>query len=156
MATRYRVTTFDSRVSSLFDPGEPVQEFAKEVNQEALRLAHVYVPKRSRTLDLGHRNGGVLKVGRYHARGNVYNTAPYAKYVHEGTIGPIIPLHSFALTVPRAVGGLPVRHGGRNIMLVGPAFRKKSVGGQEANPWLELAGTQAALRVYASRRVRVG
>lgn len=150
MTTRYRVTVFDSRISQQFDPGFPANNFARDVNRETLRLADFYVPKRSNELRDGHRNFGVLKAGRYQARGTVGNVTHYAGWVHDGTLGMrIVPLHSFAMTVPRRAGGLPVRHGGTDIMYVGPGFRKKSVAGQEANPWLEMAGEQAVMRVRA-------
>lgn len=155
MATRYKVTVFDSRISQLFDPGYPANDFARDINRETLRLADRYVPKRSQELRFGHRNFGVLKVGRYNARGSVGNVVHYSEWVHEGTLGMrIVPLHSFAMTVPRRAGGLPVRHGGTDIMYVGPGFRKQSVAGQEPNPWLEMAGEQAAMRVRAIYAVR--
>lgn len=150
MAAKFKVTVFDSRISALFDPGYPANNFARDVNRETLRLADLYVPKRSNELRAGHRNFGVLKAGRYQARGTVGNVTPYAPFVHEGTIGQrIVPLNSRAMPVPRVAGGLPRRRGGTNLMYVGPGLRKESVAGQEGYPWLAIAGEQGVIRVRA-------
>jgi hypothetical protein len=157
MATRFKVTVYDSRISGLFDPGGDANEFARDINRDTLYLAMLYVPKRSMELANSHKNLGVLKSGRYNVRGTVAADARHAVWVHEGTIGTrIIPLHSFAMPIPFTASDLPVRQGGRRIFLVGPAFRKKSVAGQEAYPWLDMAGQQAVRRVTASYRVRGG
>lgn len=134
-------------VKVTLSPGWPAKEFVpggganRYVNQRAIRaveLANAMTPSRGGNLRRHNKKTGTLNRGPYRAEVSVYNDAPYAAAVHEGTLGKRIrPKNSDAMPIP-VVPGLP-----RNLVVknfpVGPNFRKKFVKGQRSQPWLQRA-----------------
>lgn len=122
MADRFHVTVYDIRLSALFDAmgevGKPMTRLQREVFAEAIAQA----PSRSGELKRGHVNRGSRKAGPYRIRGFIENRAAHARYVHEGTHGPIYPTDNDMLLLRPSMGR-------------GWA-RKRSVAGQRANPWM--------------------
>jgi hypothetical protein len=167
-----RVIVYDFAIQGLFDPGESAVEWTKDVIDTILaRAENLEVPRGGPTsgrirqgwksLARSHKSTGVLRRGPYGAGGAAYNDAPHAKWVHNGTVGPILPSSGNYLALPVAPGTLVRRandsygRGGRRnraggrpqpvraIVLVG------SVSGQSANPWLKRAGDGAVAEFRA-------
>lgn len=88
--------------------------------------------RRSRTLRESHEIDRASFISGNRVRGRVINTAPYARFVHDGTRGPI---------TPRGGGWL-----GPWTTFSGPhtgVWFSKAVAGQAANPWLVRAYNRA-------------
>lgn len=102
---------------------------------------------RSYSIYRSHFSSGVLKVGRLHAQGYIYNTSPHALFKHNGTTGPIYPKGK-AMSVPVSRGAL-------KTFPVGPTMRKKFVRGQKGEPWLDnamgVAHKQASISAAIAR-----
>lgn len=110
--------------------------------------ARVGEAHRPANLKLSHFRNGVIWRGRgIRAEGSVINSAPYARFVHEGVKGKIFP-RGRAFVIPKSsflayVGNATIarRAGGK-----GTHMRwSNPVNGQSANPWLR----DAALAVIA-------
>jgi hypothetical protein len=65
--------------------------------------------------------------------GSVHNSAPYAKFVHDGTRDEITPTHSTFL----------------KFAIDGKKYRRRFVGGQGSQPWL----ARAQVRVLARHQI---
>lgn len=136
-----RVHINHSEISALFNPGMPVQTFTADFLRDVVTYSHATyrllgISERSGVLINGTESGGVLKSGRYQARGSVVNNVRYAASVHDGTAGLAIRPHGAAMKVPKIRGtfgpGIP-------RFPVGPKFGKKFVKGQRAKPWIQSA-----------------
>lgn len=171
--------------SGLFSKGHAIDRWHRKaglaVKTEAVGLA----PVRSGRLKGSIRLSGPHKYGDSGSEMSIRATAPYAFFVHDGTVGPItsrsgkpMPMSSF----PRggrgaikgyneAVGSIykrkkPVRERGKMPSHYGvskktrwnpfPAYQH-SVSGQDANPFLATAAaTVGARRGWKKSRLRVG
>lgn len=144
MVDRVNVEVYTTALDAEFGPGGQVTSENKRMRQLILLRAIKKAPRRSGELKAAHRDGGALKEGQLRLRGIVYNDSDHALYVHDGTRGPITATDHEFMWVPRAKGMLAKRHGAPPSILfrVGPAFHKKSVRGQTANPWLAEAAEE--------------
>lgn len=121
-----RIRVFDSRIHAMSLPGGMIYRWGAQVTREVADLARVTAPIARQ--DWGHGMPGRLKASHKHSVGanaigvfgTVTNTAPYAKFVHEGTSTPITPK-----TYPYM-----------KFSINGRTFRKQEVRGQSAQPWL--------------------
>lgn len=133
MAGLYTLKVFDTRIAGLFDRGKDADKFLARNLHEIYSISVATCPSRRGAMKSRHGTGRG-RIGPYAARGNVYNDAPYAKFVHEGTHGPIFPTRGVFLWV-RAAPASRYPHGAR----------RASVAGQQAQPWI----SEAARRVMA-------
>lgn len=134
-------------VKVVLNPSWPALEFIpggsanRYINQRAVRavqLANGMTPSRSGNLRRHNKKSGTLNRGLLRAEVTVYNDAPYAQAVHDGTLGKRIrPKYSEAMPIP-VVPGLPKNSVVRTFP-VGPKFAKKFVKGQRKQPWLKRA-----------------
>lgn len=127
MPVTYRTEVLHANVNRLFLRGGPGYRFMDSLRAAMHRRCEAEAP-----------NGGPRPAGspsqpkirgshRSSARGRngyrtdveVWNVAPHAEFVHNGTSGPIRPTSSRALLTPYGL--------------------RKSVDGQRANPWMERA-----------------
>lgn len=121
-----KIVIYDSRVDSLFQPRgvvwDEIVQIGRETKAEATLRAPVNKNGVSQGLKFKH-NIRTIPLGRRRGQTQIENTADYAAFVHEGTMGPIT----------RPNGGL---------MTVGASAQRifalsEVVAGQDANPWLE-------------------
>jgi hypothetical protein len=138
------------------DANKWVNRVARDIKDAAVRKAPVGPPRlgtphRTANLKRSHFNTGVLWRGRgIRAEGSIVNNAPYARYVHEGVPGFIVPRPKFV--IPKSsflyyVGNSTIasRAGGK-----GTHMRwTNPVRGQKANPWLALAAARVVARTGA-------
>ena len=125
---RIRVSVNSAAIESMFMPGGDVWAWGRDTGYEINAVARATAPSRTGHLRSAH---GMLQVpnGRTQVRTVVYNDADHARYVHDGTVGPI----------------MSTRPGG--MMIVDPAPRSwftrptavHEVRGQRAQPWLREA-----------------
>ena len=131
---RYRVTIYQSRIDALFLPGGDVWGWARRMAQETESEAILRAPSRTDTLRSLH-GSSVTPAGRTQVRWTVYNDAPYARFVHEGTTGPITAASGGRLRIR------PAPHSNSPVPLFPVAVR-----GQRANPWIENASNAVLAR----------
>lgn len=137
----YRVTVFETRIQSLFEPSGDAWDFGTKVRAEILAATRAAAPKRTGELARGMFDGGQLKSGRYGCRGYVGNNVEHALWVHEGTKRIIAPGGAF-MKVPRRKSYLP-----GSSLPSAYTYPAKMVEGQRANPWIDRAA-QAVLSKY--------
>lgn len=160
--TVVRFDIYDGAFVTMIAPGGDANKYVtrqmRAMKLAAEALAPVGAPRIGEAHALGnlkysHGTTGVLMQGRLQATGTLYNSAPYALYVHQGTTGPIRPRRARALSIPRSsfayytgIGmndGLRVDASPRAVThLLWFNYRKRkarSVKGQRANPWIERA-----------------
>lgn len=137
------------RARSMFYPGGSTYRwFQSHVRRPALAAARSSTPTRTGTMAaLNYSRMGANKSGLWVQLGNM---AGYAKYVHEGTQGPIVPRR-----------GEYLKLGSHSP--TGPGFPQfmylKEVSGQDAQPWLSrsMARILNLNRFYAtSSAIRAG
>jgi len=131
--TTVRIRVFDSRVHGLNAPGGEINRFARKITRETEFRAIQYCPTRSRALQRSIRSTvGWNALGVF---GVVRAGAGHARYVHEGTYGPIVPRVAPYL---RFEGWGPWA-AGNSGPLGNRAWRLKWVKGQRAQPFLTRA-----------------
>ncbi len=140
MASTFKVTIYEPKVSLQFDTPGQVGRWASARQREIVAQAKVEAPTRYGELVAGVRAGGALKTGRYSLRRIVLSTAGHSRFVHEGTTGPIFARRYGFMMVPAFEGAAPGRMGGTNLVA------RRSVAGQRANPFLVRAGRLVMLR----------
>lgn len=140
MASDFKVTIYEPKVSLLFDAPGQVGQWASARQREIVGQAKVEAPVRYGELVMGIRAGGALKTGRYSLRRIILSTAGHSRFVHEGTHGPIFARRYGHMMVPAFQGAAPGRKGGTNLVA------RRSVAGQSANPFLVRAGRLVMLR----------
>lgn len=122
---RYRVTVNSAALDRLFLPGGDVWVWSRDVGREVMFQAIATAPGRTGLLrslhGMNQQPGGPRAV-----RFTVYNDAEYAKFVHNGTTGPI--------TSTRPGGFLLVRPSPYSFF--GRFTPLPFVSGQNAQPWL--------------------
>jgi hypothetical protein len=141
VATRIYVRIYDSRIKALNAQGKPVGRYIHRKGDTVQRYATQNAPKRSGRLARSVHLGNQTWRG-HRASIEIEATAPYAKYVHNGTYGPIYPVHSLFLSVPVApsITGVKMR---RTL--------RPYVAGQHPQPFLREA---AAFVMSGSRFIR--
>jgi hypothetical protein len=122
---RYRVTVDSLALDRLFLPGGDVWSWSRDVARETVGEAILTAPKRTGSL-AGQHGFNQTPHGKRGVRWTVFNDSPYAKFVHEGTTGPIKSNRPGGLLLVAAGNGFPT-------------FTAKSVDGQDSNPWMERA-----------------
>jgi hypothetical protein len=129
MATRVYIRVYDSRIMEMNRPGGITGKYIHNKGQTIERFAKVQAPKRSgnlaRSINLGpHRWRG------HRSSIEVSANARYAKWVHNGTYGPIYPTTHEYLAVPkfRSITGAKV-----------PRVLRRTVDGQRPQPFLREA-----------------
>lgn len=129
MATR--VTVNSKNIQFAHTPGGDIQKKTMQVMRNAKLKAVLGAPARSGELRRSHRiyapPGGI-----YGVTGVLANSAPHARYVKDGTTGPITAKKTWLL-VPITPGTSSPRH------------LRRSVRGQAANNWMGRA-LDAAVR----------
>lgn len=146
-----KVTVYDTAVDGLFRPGGDAWHWLALVGTEHLNLAIAFAPSRSGVLKASHYPVAIMTPyrtvgGRQGSRYTVRNDAPYAAYVHEGTLDKA-PIVGDVKEVNGEVGtwmSVPVMRG-----VGGRRFWTQSVAGQKANPWIERAA-EVALAPFRS------
>lgn len=148
MATRIYVRVYDSRIKALNAPGAPVGRYIHRKGDTIQRYARIQAPKRSGNLARSI-NLGALTWRGHRSSIEVSANASYAKYVHEGTYGPIYPRKSKYLRVPAAhsITGVKMKR-----------VNRKYVAGQHAQPFLREAlafvmGGSRFIRTFGSGNV---
>jgi len=124
-----RIRVFDSRINRINAPGGDVNRHMQSIRRDAETLAHFYCPRRT-----GELEASISSSSSFNQHGvfvNLKASAPYAKYVHDGTATPIVPRTKPYL---RWVGWGP--YGGR-------VWRRKMVRGQGSTPFLRAAARDA-------------
>lgn len=122
MAGTVRIRVFDSRLFAMNAPGGDVHGWMARIQDDTVVMARFYCPKRTGELSASIR--GTIGYNQLGVFVNVYAETHYAKYVHEGTTGPIFPRTAPYL---RWVGWGP---------WAGKIWRRKYVQGQRAQPFL--------------------
>lgn len=131
---RYRVTIYQSRIDALFLPGGDVWGWARRMGQETMAEAIQEAP--SRTGELRALHGyNVTPAGKTQVRWTVWNDAQHARFVHEGTSGPITAASGGRLRIR------PAPHSWSPVPLYPVAVR-----GQRANPWIQRASDSVLAR----------
>lgn len=134
MAQRVRI--YDERMDSLFYPTTGViPRGVGRLGELAKEVATATAPrnKNGTSQGLAYRHKYATRAqggkGRRYFTSALMNTADYAAFVHEGTVGPI------------TAGGkvMPVGASAGNVFAYATIVR-----GQAANPWMERAGVSAA------------
>jgi len=122
MATR--VVIYDTRLRAMNAPGGMVNEYVRHKTETTAIIARGAAPKRTGHLAASIVTRVSISPSAQGTIGTVTAKASYAKFVHEGTRGPIIATHSKrGLWVPKVKGG----------------FKREwrdSVRGQAAQPFL--------------------
>jgi hypothetical protein len=135
MAQRVTVRIYDSQIAGLFrGPGDVMVE-ARKAGRRGQAIARKLAPKRSYRLRDAHGHT-VYPTNKYGTRIVIYNDAPHAGFVHDGTQGPIT-----AHGISAKTGGqkrLRLKAGGKRGKKYGVLFRFE-VAGQSGQPWLEEA-----------------
>lgn len=124
VGTVTRVTIYDRNLDLLFLPGGDAWKWMEEVGREHLAMALIEAPRRTGALASQHNLA--LTPYKRGVRYSVGNYADYAKFVHDGTIGPIVATGGGFLGPLTPWGPFP-----------GGYIREAS--GQTANPWIENA-----------------
>lgn len=139
------------------DANKWANRVAGNIKDAAVRAAPVGPPRigeahRPANLRLSHFRNGVIWRGRgIRAEGSVVNSAPYARYVHEGVDGKIfprgrafvVPKSSFLYYVSNRTIASRAGTRGTHMRWTNP------VRGQRANPWLARAAAQVIARTGA-------
>lgn len=131
MAERSVVFVYDSRISGLFSRGGDASKHVTSFLRQTYYRAVATAPVRSGDVKRSHGRSGVLKRGRFHAEGSVYNTSKHAPFVHEGVPGRIFPKSGEFLVFRSRTGTV---------------IRRRSVRGQRANPWIADAAKKTMRR----------
>lgn len=79
------VKVFDNNISRLFNPNAEVGQEIRKITRRIIYTAIAISPRRSNVLASSFTEGGVLKSGKYAARGQAGNSAPHASFVFLGT-----------------------------------------------------------------------
>jgi hypothetical protein len=125
---RVRVTVNSTALDRMFLPGGDVWAWGRNVRLEMAAVAMETTP--SRTGYMRTQNGSVeTPRGRRDIQLTVYNDAPYAMYVHNGTTGPIYSSRPGGMLLVRPS---PYSNFHRFVPL-------EEVDGQSAQPWLRNA-----------------
>lgn len=136
MARRYRVTVYDSRISSIIKVGDG-NDWLKRQATKVENMARIIAPRSSGRLAASHRTTQNRdERGRYRTGFTVSADVPYARFVHEGTgiYGPLgRPVHTGRWMRIPGVNPNPNRRQGTTGTVV------MSHRGQKPQPWLELA-----------------
>lgn len=131
----YRVRWHDHEWVQMHLPGGMVFNWTAENTRHASSFARTSAPRRSgrlaSTVRADNRTGGPHAIRSYVRAGS--SLAPYARFVLEGTTGPIMP-HGRYLQVAPNYPNYPATSIGRNGRPV--AFYARSVSGQKANNFL--------------------
>lgn len=122
---RYHFTVNSLALDRMFLPGGDVWAWGRNVRIEMLETAIAYAPGRTGYLRTQHRSAETPR-GKQNIQITVANDADYARYVHEGTSGPIRSSRPGGMLLVRPS---PYSHFGRFTPL-------PEVDGQSANPWL--------------------
>lgn len=120
----YRV--HENAVMAYMRPGGEVYDELDKIGRNISKYGKAFAPKRTGDLARNIRANRPKTEGPYKGSVLVYNNIRYARYVHEGTTGPI-----------RAKSGKAMRF--RTKRGAGPYMFAMSVSGQRANPYLERA-----------------
>lgn len=108
-------------IQGLFEPSGGVGRFGRGVNRRAEALARVAAPSRT-----GRLRGSITSspaVTHYGYKVTIGSNRKYARWVNDGTAGPITPKHSRWLAVGKREGKKPIY--------------KRFVAGQAAQHFLE-------------------
>jgi hypothetical protein len=141
VATRIYVRIYDNRIKAWNRPGGPTGRYIHRKGDTIQRYARLQAPKRSGNLARSITLGNQTWRG-HRAAIEISAKAPYAKYVHEGTYGPIYPKNGKYLKVPAAhsITGTKMKR-----------VNRKFVAGQHAQPFLREA---TAFVMSGSRFIR--
>ena len=132
----YRVRIYDSRIHALSLPGGMVYKWQAKLSREVAALARLTAPIAKEDWGPGHIPGH-LRASHKESHGSnalgcfgvVTNTAKYARWVHEGTYGPI-----------KARGNYQVFGVAYMVFWInGKRYEKETVNGQRSQPWLAAA-----------------
>lgn len=132
---RYRVTVNSLAITRLTLPGGDVWRWARDVGRETMFEAIRRAPSRTGYMKAMH-GFTTTPVGARHVQYTVHNDAPYAKFVHGGTTGPIRSTRPGGMLLVRPS---PYSYFNRFVPL-------PSVDGQPAKPWLREASDAVLAR----------
>ncbi len=127
----------------MFGPGGDVYAEGVRAARRGKAIARRLVPKRTNKLRDSHGTE-VFQTNRYKSRVEIYADAPHARWVHDGTTGPI---HARHLAEDGTDGRLRLRRGGKRGGRKYPVLFRYSVQGQDGQPWLE----QTAIALTSER-----
>jgi len=140
VTVRQKVNVDDARLNLAVM--NPATDYARRVQSAIFFEAVHTAPRRSGELAASHVNTGVQRRGPWQADGTIRNVSGHARYVHEGTDGPIFPTHSTFLMIHGTSAGK-----------AGPITgRARWVRGQRAQPWLVEAAQRVSARMGGSIR----
>lgn len=106
------VKVYPVAIQSMFVPGGQVHAFGRQLRRDVMFATRRAAPKRSGVLRRSIRADRV-GTNQYGVRVNVKAWAPHAKWVNDGTTGPIFPSSSRALVLyafPPLRTGIPGRY----------------------------------------------
>ena len=146
LPVRYRI--IERNVQRLASPPGPMGRMLNSVTRTARDDARKIAPKRSSRLSRGIGINLAKRDGYLQLQGVLYANARHARWVHEGTKGPIKARGGKGLRVPRKRGSSVSGSSLPNKAVI----YKTSVRGQKANPFLARAITSALVK---ERRVSV-
>lgn len=122
MATKVKVTVFESQLNQEFTLAGDVGKFMSRFRLVANDAAKGLIPSRTGALRRAQRANIVPRSATRTVNVTLYNNAPHAPFVHGGTKGPIRPKRA-RLMVLRGYGS----HG---------KIFAATVSGQAPQPWL--------------------
>jgi hypothetical protein len=151
----FRVIIYEPALTGLMQRGEAPDAFGRRMNNLVFTFAVRGAPVSGRKVPWGrhpgsshlkwsHKRSGRIGRGPRSFQYGVRNTAPYARYVHEGTSIVVARQPMMRVGKGRVRGGLWANSQeldyarGNGIVLLGNHVR-----GQDANPWLRTAGMRA-------------
>jgi len=159
VATTAIVRVNDKGIASLFAPGGDASRWHTTQMRLLLRNAMNEAPQGALRIDPrggSHAPGNLMRSHRltgslkgtldgpgspYGVWGSLYNTAPYAEYVHRGTHGPITGRRGH-LWVPKSSWIYYKGRGAEDSFDGNPLKRIEQVSGQRANPWIARAAAR--------------
>ena len=126
----YRVQVLNSRIITIVQTGDGAR-WTRDKAKQTERTARTIAPKRTGRLASSHVTLPTRGSNQYHKVYRVSAQAPYSRFVHEGTHGPITGRNGW-VKIPA----------GRSR--TGRAVITRSVRGQRPNPWLARAAMLVA------------
>lgn len=129
----FRIRVFDSRIHAMSMDGGMIYRWTARITREIMVEAAMTAPLAKQDWGPGHFPGRLKGSHSHNTTGNQYgvfgsvkNSAPYAKFVHEGTHTPITAKGKFI------VDGVAYM----KFVIDGTPYRREWVQGQASQPWL--------------------
>lgn len=129
----YHVQVLDSRIITIVQAGDGAR-WTRDKAKQIERRARLIAPKRTGRLASSHVTLPTRGSNQYHKVYRVSAQAPYSRFVHEGTHGPITGRNGW-VKIPAGRTGAPLAARTRVM---------RSVRGQRPNPWLARAAMLVA------------